>query len=226
MPPADVELSAESLIDISHESLIRNWKKLKTWVDEEAQSTATYKRLAERAELYKQGKEELLRDPGLQLALEWQEQHQPHEAWARRYHSGLAATVEFLQQSQKAQEDEVRAKEAQQQHELRRTRRTTIVFALAAIVALLLAFYAYQQKIITEEQQARAEKQQALAEEQEKTSRNLSYVANMNLAYQSFADGKLARGHDLLDTFLPSVDSPSDDQLREFDWYYLWKLNR
>ena len=38
MPPASAALDADSLVDISHESLIRNWARLKEWVDEEAQS--------------------------------------------------------------------------------------------------------------------------------------------------------------------------------------------
>ena len=38
MPPAGDDLTQNSLIDISHESLIRNWQRLKTWVEEESQS--------------------------------------------------------------------------------------------------------------------------------------------------------------------------------------------
>src|SRR5204863_7124636 len=85
MPPASVELSSESLIDISHESLIRGWERLKQWVDEEARSSRTYQRLADTAALCRKGEEGFLRDPGLQLALDWQEKSKPNQAWARRY---------------------------------------------------------------------------------------------------------------------------------------------
>ncbi len=70
MPPptdaltgAHVHLNRESLIDISHESLIRNWERLKTWVDEESRSARIYRRLAETAVLHKEGKAGLWRDP-------------------------------------------------------------------------------------------------------------------------------------------------------------------
>src|SRR5262249_20769021 len=66
MPPAGVALDSESVIDISHESLIRNWKQLQTWVDEEAQSARIYRRLAEAAMLHREGSESLLQDPALQ----------------------------------------------------------------------------------------------------------------------------------------------------------------
>ena len=46
MPPADVKLMANTVLDISHESLMRLWQRLRTWVDEEAQSAQMYRRLA------------------------------------------------------------------------------------------------------------------------------------------------------------------------------------
>lgn len=40
MPPQEVELRPETVIDISHESLMRVWKRLKHWVEQEAESAA------------------------------------------------------------------------------------------------------------------------------------------------------------------------------------------
>ena len=51
MPPHDVALEDDSVIDISHESLIRQWGRLRTWVEEEAESRATYLRIVEAARL-------------------------------------------------------------------------------------------------------------------------------------------------------------------------------
>ena len=48
MPPAGDELEPETVIDISHESLMRVWQRLIKWADEEARSARTYRRLAER----------------------------------------------------------------------------------------------------------------------------------------------------------------------------------
>src|SRR5204863_982732 len=93
MPPASVELSSESLIDISHESLIRGWERLKDWVDEEVRSARTYRRLAETAVLNKTRGAGLWRDPDLQIALTWREKDQPNEAWARRYHPEFKTAI-------------------------------------------------------------------------------------------------------------------------------------
>jgi hypothetical protein len=41
MPPAGEPLSKEKVIDISHESLMRVWERLKGWVQEEAQAAQT-----------------------------------------------------------------------------------------------------------------------------------------------------------------------------------------
>ena len=96
MPPAGEALEAETVIDISHESLMRVWERLKTWADEEAQSAQMYRRLAETAALHAAGKASLWRDPDLQLALDWREKSQPNETWAARYHPEFAAAMRFL----------------------------------------------------------------------------------------------------------------------------------
>jgi hypothetical protein len=71
MPPIETELNADSVIDISHESLIRNWQRLKEWVNQEAQSVRVYRRVAETAVLHREGGEGLLQEPALSFALDW-----------------------------------------------------------------------------------------------------------------------------------------------------------
>ncbi len=102
MPPADETLEAETVIDISHESLMRVWERLKIWADEEAQSAQIYSRLAETAVLHGAGQAGLWQDPDLQVALKWQEQSQPNEVWARRYHPEFADAMRFLKASNTA----------------------------------------------------------------------------------------------------------------------------
>jgi hypothetical protein len=81
-----------------------------------------------------------------------------------------------------------------------------------------------QQKERAEEQQRLAEEQQKRAEERERANRQLFYAANMNLAHKAFAERNLARGHELLIAFLPTVATLAQDDVRGFDWYYLWRL--
>lgn len=102
MPPSAVPLTSDSLIDISHESLIRIWKRLLHWVDEEAQSSRLYRRLSETAALYSKNEAGLWRDPDLQIALEWRKKNQPNEIWAQRYNNGFSEAMSFLDKSRRA----------------------------------------------------------------------------------------------------------------------------
>ncbi len=102
MPPAEETLEAETVVDISHESLMRVWERLKTWADKEAQSAQIYSRLAETAVLHAAGEAGLWQDPDLQVALKWQEQNQPNEVWAQRYHPEFTGALDFLKKSKTA----------------------------------------------------------------------------------------------------------------------------
>ena len=84
MPPSEVPLTPETVVDISHESLMRVWLRLKEWVDDEAQSARIYRRLTETAELHQQGKAGLYRDPDLQIALSWRGSASPTSKCATR----------------------------------------------------------------------------------------------------------------------------------------------
>jgi conflict system STAND superfamily ATPase len=107
MPPAEDTLEAETVIDISHESLMRVWERLKTWADQEAQSAHIYSRLAETAVLHAEGKAALWDDPDLQVALDWQEKNRPNKDWAWRYDQGFDGAITFLQESKEARDAEV-----------------------------------------------------------------------------------------------------------------------
>ncbi|MEA3410170.1 MAG: hypothetical protein U9R74_01355 [Pseudomonadota bacterium] len=102
MPSPGVLLSDDSVVDISHESLIRIWKRLGKWVDEETQSARTYSRVAETADLHKQGAAGLWRNPDLQIALNWRQQARPNAAWAERYEPGFDEAMTFLDASRAA----------------------------------------------------------------------------------------------------------------------------
>ncbi len=87
MPPPHFPLNEETRIDISHESLIRNWEYLKTWVREEADDAWQYRKICEDAALYKTDDASLWAGRALELALEWKDRFNPTSAWAARYQS-------------------------------------------------------------------------------------------------------------------------------------------
>jgi hypothetical protein len=102
MPPHGVALEGGSVIDISHESLIRQWGRLRSWVEEEAESRATYLRLVEAARPRGAGRAGLWGEPDLTFARQWQEREAPNAAWAERYGPGFEDAGAFLRDSEAA----------------------------------------------------------------------------------------------------------------------------
>lgn len=118
MPPLPETLRLDTVIDISHESLMRVWGRLRDWADEEAQSAQLYRRLSESAALHSQGKAGPWRDPELQVALDWRKKEDPVAAWSELYGGGFDATMSFLAESEAVREKEIRQREDHQQREL------------------------------------------------------------------------------------------------------------
>jgi energy-coupling factor transporter ATP-binding protein EcfA2 len=115
VPAAGTPLAPNTLLDIGHESLIRQWRTLAEWVEREARSAALYQRLRVTAQLWRRDEEALLRNPGLERALEWEKQERPTEAWARRYGTPeeYRTALDFLRASEKAwNEEQEREREA------------------------------------------------------------------------------------------------------------------
>ncbi len=147
MPVHTVPLSADTLVELSHESLMRIWNRLDLWVNEEFESAAMYKRLSEAAEMYQIGKTSLWRPPDLQLALNWQQKQRPTREWAQRYNEAFERVVVFLDTSRIYYESELKNQELLQSRTLRRTRSTAIILGIAAIIAILFFILAYLQKV-------------------------------------------------------------------------------
>src|SRR5262249_31585836 len=59
------------------------------------------------------------------------------------------------------------------------------------------------------------------AEEGERTARRYWYVADVNLAWQAWESANVARMRELLRRHIPAEGK---EDLRSFDWYYLWRL--
>jgi hypothetical protein len=139
MPPESVELTPRTVIDISHESLMRVWQRLRRWVDEEAQSAGIYRRLVETAELHARGRAGLYHDPDLGIALSWREEDRPNPAWAGLYGGDFHAAMGFLDQSQAESEREERERESARQRELEQARALAESQARAAALMKRLA---------------------------------------------------------------------------------------
>ncbi|MCK7579607.1 MAG: hypothetical protein MZV65_30460 [Chromatiales bacterium] len=71
MPPVPVPLTGDTVLDISHESLIKGWSRLNQWAEQEAKSAALYLRLVDAKQRFDKGEAEPWRGVELSTALEW-----------------------------------------------------------------------------------------------------------------------------------------------------------
>ena len=152
MPPAGVALTETSVIDISHESLMRNWLRLKEWVGEEDRSATIYRRLSQTTELHQQGRANYLRDPELTIGLTWLRERTPNAVWAERYAPNFDESIAFLQASADAREEEAITKERSKKREINRLRTFLVLLGGLSLLTGSVAVYAFNQQQETIEQ--------------------------------------------------------------------------
>lgn len=200
MPPLDESLVAQSVIDISHESLMRVWQRLARWALDEARLARDFRRVADIAQIYyDERKAALLRDPDLQVALDWMTKHRPNMPWASRYGFDFERTVRFLGESEQARSRE-RADQAASEAATRsarqraRRRRAAIglglVAALAAFGIVVTVLYLRAEAATRQAQKSADGLQtalQRLAEAEERASTAVPDVRNLSLrdAYEA-----------------------------------------
>jgi len=155
-----------TLVDISHESLIRQWDRLRGWVDEEKQNRDTYVRIRDDARRWEAGSGSLWEDPGLTQARRWWDKCKPSPLWTRRYGDGFAVADGFLRESEKRRDREAQREKQEFQRERERNdlrfrntlmRRTLRRAAVAAIVSGTLAVVAVLQWRRAQDESLRAE---------------------------------------------------------------------
>jgi len=169
-------IAEDTSIDITHESLIRQWDTLDRWVRRETAAYEVYNDLCRATQRMREGQRNLLGGLELSRALLWASQEQPTRLWARRYGGDFDAAIRFLTDSEDAEEQQRReqteAEEAARQQEEERLRRenelkqqalrarleqqalrTRLAVAAAVVGAILTAiatgafWYAHGQKV-------------------------------------------------------------------------------
>ncbi|WNB18837.1 nSTAND1 domain-containing NTPase [Marivirga arenosa] len=156
-PREEVELTSESVIDISHEALMRVWYRLRNWVQQESQSARIYLRLSEAANKYQNGSGGLWRPPDLQLAIEWRNNTKPTLKWALQYENNFEAVILFLEKSEQSYKKELETKEMLQRKRLKRSKIIATILGTAAVLSLVFLFYAFNQSRVAERQREIAE---------------------------------------------------------------------
>lgn len=166
MPPENVDLYPELVIDIAHESLMRNWELLEDWIKDEVASAQHYKNLYQRR---------IDNDPfqggALYDIVKWKKSHPLNGAWALRYHpvkykdeeivfhdALFEENIKFLTKSQELDERSVEEEakrileeEERKLREKRRKLKYTIVTILFIFFAGLSSFAFLQNRVANQE---------------------------------------------------------------------------
>ncbi len=181
-PRQNIPLNEDSIIDLSHESLMRLWDRLKAWVDEEAAAVQMYLRLSEASAMYQQGKTSLWRPPDLQLAINWRDQHKPTLAWAQRYDPAFERAMVYLRTSEKEYIEEEESKIRLQKRQMRRAKIIAMILGTAAIISLGFMLFAFVQRIEAERASKLAEQRRLQAQREQFRADSSAKVATIKEA--------------------------------------------
>jgi WD40 repeat protein len=191
MPPMNPELRNTGLypdlmMDISHESLMRNWERLNKWLGEEVRLAKLYSTLNERRELHENDSSELVRGALLKELTDWRASYANNITWTKRYHhlpkqvrdisiheDLYRRNLAFLELSEKtavearhAEQRKLKAEiESAQKEEFRR--KVIWFFAASTVLSLSLGLWAFTERGNAKKSAAYAHAQAVLARQQE-----------------------------------------------------------
>lgn len=163
MPPAGVPLGPASIVDISHESLMRCWTRLLAWAEEERLSATMYVRVSRAAAWYEEGTAGLWWDPELELGLQWRRENRPTAAWARRYAEPFERAMRFLDVSQQERDRLVAQRRAEKRRQWRQLQWTAALLAVLLLIAGTMAIIASRETDRARREFERAEENLRLA---------------------------------------------------------------
>ena len=163
MPPAPVPLTPDSIVDLSHESLMRCWTRLRGWVEEERADAGVYLRLTRAAQWFDDGTAGLWRDPELGLGLQWRTERRPTAAWAERYDPSFERAVRFLENSEAERDRLVNERRAERRRQFRRLQWVAGALALLLFISAATTYVARRESLRARAESDRAERNLQLA---------------------------------------------------------------
>ncbi len=172
MPPLGTDLKPNTVLDISHESLIRQWQRLQEWLKQETEAVETYRRLEDNASRWEKKRAELYTGVELDIALRWRKREQSTANWAKRYgkkgDKHFKPAMKFLEVSegQKQLEQEREKEQREQEYKLnteRRKKKFAVIFSILAMVFLILAIILAEWAIVEGRQAEKAKEKRTLS---------------------------------------------------------------
>ena len=188
MPPPHIPLTDKSIIDISHESLMRVWERLVHWTEEETRSGDLYMRLVNSAQLKEAGQRGLLKNPELEIALKWKRQNNPTAKWAEGYKGDFEQAMAYLEDSRK---EDLAEKKVFADKESTRKRLRKAVFALLGLLvvaSVIVAIILNEKSIILDRKSKQYEAAWRAAKRSDSTAR-----AQTRLALEAKRNDSIAR---------------------------------
>ena len=163
MPPEPVPLAPDTIIDLSHESLMRCWTRLRGWVEEERAAATVYLRLTRAAQWFDDGTAGLWRDPELGLGLKWRVERRPTAAWAARYDPSFERAIGFLERSEHERDRLLNERRAERRRQWRGLQLVAGALALLLLVSGVTTYVARRESQRARDESARAERNLQLA---------------------------------------------------------------
>ncbi len=177
------ELADDDILDISHESLIRQWDKLRALAQNEGDSAADYVRLEDSARRWQSGDKGFLQSPELDVLLKRYQDEQWTPIWARRYGDDFELAMRYLEESQtekqrldaeaEAHRNELAGERARADQQARTVVRFRRYMAVIAIVSLLFAaaaawaFFAQREAVAAQKKAELAQRDAEVAQKAE-----------------------------------------------------------
>ena len=190
-PSKEIPLNGESILDLTHESIIRLWGTLRRWMDEEETSVKLYRQLAAAAAQYQEGSGRLWTAPDLLLALRWRDENNPTLAWAEKIDPAFERAMIFLKNSEEEYSIREEYGRKSDTDTIRRSRLVASILGLLALIALIALGAVYSLRNRAERQKSIAVqmKNEALALS-DRLSDSLEILAS---AVRTSSDGEFVR---------------------------------
>ncbi|MDC7999947.1 hypothetical protein POV26_02775 [Aequorivita todarodis] len=134
--------SDDKLIDISHESLIRHWKTLNSWVDEESDAALQYTRICDAYTAHEEDRKDLLSGREFEIAQEWFNKFKPNKIWAARYNDNFDEAMKYLSDSAKVYNIKMR-----NARRIKRIKKGSLYTLIALAFILLFSYFLYKPSI-------------------------------------------------------------------------------
>ncbi len=172
-PSFPTSINEKTMIDISHESLMRVWERLSNWVEEEYDSAQIYQRITASALLYEKGLSGLWRDPDLQIAIDWNAKYNVNQKWTEQYNGFFELSKRFIDASHQ-QKMFLLADQ-------RRKRKLTNMLTIAVLITLsALSIWAFTERNKSGKNEELAVNEKKKAQQQEILAQEQKLVAEAN----------------------------------------------